>query len=105
VISQYTSFRSFATETIFPLVVPEHCHILAIIVESLNGNSGKVTLQTTPVDDEDARRVIYIDYIDSAGVYVGNSAKEYFTHKQNLVMKIEGSLEIIVKLLFWEVNK
>jgi len=105
VITEYTSPRSFVAETIFPLAIPEHCHILAIIVESLNSNSGSVILQTTPVDKNNARRIIFFDDIDSAGIYTGNSAKDYFTHKQNLVMKIIGSLEIIVKILFWEVNR
>ena len=104
-ITEYTSPRSFVTETIFPLVIPPHCQILAVRVESLTDGSGTVTLQTTPVDDEDARRIIFFDDIDGAGVYTGNSAKEDFIHKQNLVVKIIGSLEIVVKILFWEVNR
>ena len=104
-ITEYTSQRSFVAETIFPLVIPEHSHIISIVIESRSDNSGTVTLQTTPVDDEDARRIIYIDYITGAGFYTGNSAKEYFTSQQNLVVKITGSIEVVVKILFWEVNK
>jgi hypothetical protein len=93
------------SETVLPLVIPQHSHIISIVIESQSDNAGTVTLQTTPIDDEDARRIIFIDYITGAGFCTGNSAKEYFTHKQNLVVKITGSIEVIVNIIFWEVNK
>ena len=104
-ITEYVSPRCLVAETIFPLAIPSHSHIISIIIESLNNNNGTVTLQTIPVDNENARRIIFLDYIESSGVYVGNSAKDYFVSKQNLVVKITGSLEIIIKILFWETNK
>ena len=104
-ITEYTSPRSFVAETIFPLVIPEHSQILSIVVESLNNNTGTLTLQTTPVNADESRRIIFIDDISEAGIYTGNSSMDYFTHKQNLVVKIIGSLEIIVTLLFWEIGR
>ena len=85
-------------------VIPGKSTIISIIIECLSPKSGSVTLQTKGIDGNDDRRIAYIDYINGKGRYAVTSAKDYFESTQNLNVKIIGSLEVRVNILFWRID-
>ena len=102
--TSFISQRIFGLETTLYGVIPAHSQILSVIVESFNSKTGSVTLQTETKDGGLAGRILYLDDITAAGIYSGDSAKNYFVSRQNMNVKIIGSLEIQIKILFWEAS-
>ena len=105
-ISEYTSQRIYLEDSQVMLhgVIPANSSILSIIVEVFNTATGTVTLQTEQVDSVYVKRILYLDDITAAGIYSGDSAKDYFKSAQNMNVKITGGLEIQIKILFWEAS-
>ena len=104
-ISEYISPRMFEANVRLGGAIPADSVILAVVVQVYNDKSGTVTLQTEQVDSTLPSRIFYIDYITARGKYTGNSSKEYFVSKQNLMVESTGSINFNIKILFWEVGK
>jgi len=102
--SEYISPRLFNANLMLKGVIPANSTILSIIVEVFNTAAGTVTLQTEMVDSIYVKRILYLDDITAAGVYSGDSVKDYFVSRQNMNVKITGDLEIQIKILFWEAS-
>ena len=106
-ITEYKSNRISGTSEVFlKNVMPEYSKLIGIVIQSHNDKTGTVTIQTEAGADRSRNnRVLFIDYIDQAGFYSGDSAKDFFETQQNLGVKITGGLEITVMLLIWKVDR